>query len=132
MECKVNLGADKFVGIKDRFIAERETILVFESTEYPLDELHVTISDGRSSYRHTVKSGRLDIAEYCRKATTLEIKVGLVLRGKIAKNWLLEPFVVEEVIGGYEMIPEIALLRNEIQTMKLAIRELNSKIDDTM
>ena len=132
MECKVLLGANKFVGIKDRFMAGEETVLAFESREYALDELHATITDGATAKRHTVKDKRFDISEYCKKTTVLEIKVDLVKCGKVVRSWLLEPFVVRENGGGYELIPEVALLRKEIRTMKKIIKELNSKINDTM
>ena len=132
MEFKVSLGANEFVGIKERFTAKEKTVLAFESSEYPLDELRVTITDGTFAKRHVVKGAKFDITEYCKKACVLEIGVDLMLRGTVAKTWKLEPFVVREDFGGYELIPEIALLRNEIRTMKKVIRELNSKITETM
>lgn len=132
MKCKVLLGANKFVGIKDRFIAGDETVLAFESSEYALDELHATITDGVFAKRHIVRNARFDISEYCKKASVLEIKLDLVKGGAVVKSWLLEPLVVRENGGGYELIPEIALLRKEVRTMKRIIRELNSKINDTM
>ena len=132
MELKVSLGNNEFVGIKERFNAGREAVLAFESSEYPLDELRVTITDGTFAKRRFVKDAKFDITEYCKKARVLEIGVNLMLNGTVAKTWKLEPFVVREDFGGYELIPEIALLRNEIRTMKQIIRELNSKITETM
>lgn len=132
MELKVSLGNNEFVGIKERFNAGREVVLAFESSEYPLDELRVTITDGTFAKRRFVKDAKFDITEYCKKARVLEIGVDLMLNGTVAKTWKLEPFVVREDFGGYELIPEIALLRNEIRTMKQIIRELNSKITETM
>ena len=132
MECKVLLGANRFVGIKDRFIAGDQTILAFESREHTLDELHATITDGTFAKRHTLRNARFDISEYCKRASVLEIKVDLIKGGAVVKSWLLEPLVVRENGGGYELIPEIALLRKEIRTMKKIIKELNSKINDTM
>ena len=132
MECKVLLGADKFVGIKDRFIAGEKIVFAFESSEYALEELHATITDGTFAKRHIVRNKRFDISEYCKKANVLEVKVDLVREGKILKSWLLEPFFVRENGGSYELIPEIALLRKEIRTMKKIIKELNTKINDTM
>lgn len=132
MECKVLLGADKFVGIKDRFIAGDATILAFESSEYALGELHATITNGVFAKRHVVRDKRFDISEYCKKAGVLEIKIDLVAQGTVLKSWCLEPFVVRENGGSYELIPEISLLRNEVRTMKKIIKELNSKINDTM
>lgn len=132
MECKVTLGADRFVGINERFIAGEKTILAFDSSEYALDELHVTITDGTIAKRYVVRDAKFDISEYCKKANVIEIVVDLVMRGAVAKTWQLEPFVVRENGGGYELIPEIALLRKEIRTMKKIIKELNAKISDTM
>lgn len=132
MECKVLLGADKFVGIKDRFVAGKETILAFESSEYALNELCATITDGAIAKRYALKGARFDISEYCKKAGAIEITVDLIERGTVVKTWNLEPFVVRENGGGYELIPEIALLRREVRTMKKIIKELNSKINETM
>lgn len=132
MECKVSLGANKFVGIHDRFMAGEQSSLVFESSEYNLDELHVTIADGTFAKRYVVKDGKFDISEYCKKACVVEIRVDLILGGAVAKTWLLEPFVVTEQGGSFELIPEIALLREEIKTMKQIIKELNTKIYETM
>lgn len=132
MEHKVSLGANKFVSIHDGFMAGEKTVLAFASSEYALDELHVTITDGTFAKKYIVKDKKFDLTEYCKKACVLEIGVDLVLRGTVAKTWRLEPFVVREDFGGYELIPEIALLRKEIQTMKQVIIELNNKIYDTM
>lgn len=132
MECKISLGANKFVSIPERFMAGAQTVLVFESSEYDLGELRCTITDGSFARRHVVKGGKFDITEYCKKAGVIEIAVDLILRGTVAKTWLLEPFVVRENGGGYELIPEIALLRNEVRRHKKILKELNTKINDTM
>jgi hypothetical protein len=132
MECKISLGANKFVSIPERFNAGETTTLVFESSEYDLGVLHATITDGTFSKRHVVRGGRFDITEYCKKARVIEIGIDLILNGTVAKSWLLEPFVVRENGGGYMLIPEIALLRKEVRRMKKIIKELNTKINDTM
>ena len=132
MEYRVSLGANKFVGIPERFIAGEETKLVFESKDYDLGVLHATITDGTFAKKHIVKGAEFDITEYCKKAGVVEIVVDLVLNGTVAKTWRLEPFVVRENGGSFELVPEIALLRAEIQTMKQVIKELNTKINDTM
>jgi hypothetical protein len=113
-------------------MAGEKTTLAFESSEYDLGELHITITDGTFAKRHVVKGGKFDITEYCKKASVLEITVDLILRGTVAKTWLLEPFVVRENGGGYELIPEIALLRKEVRRHRKILIELNKKINDTM
>ena len=132
MKHKVILGENKFVGMQERFYAKEKTVIVFESGEYDLGLLYATITDGTVSERHVLRGAKLDITEYCKKAGVLEISVDLVVKGTVAKQWLLEPIVVRETGGGFELIPEIALLRNEIRTMKKIIKELNSKIHETM
>lgn len=132
MEHKVTLGTSKFVGMQEQFNAKEQVILVFESSEYELDELRVTITDGASTDLHTLTDARFDITDYCTKEGILEIAADLVKKGSVVKRWLIEPFVVRENGGTYELVPEIALLRNEIRTMKQIIKELNSKIYETM
>lgn len=132
MERRVTLGAHKFVRIDEVILAGEKTVLAFESGEYSLGELQATITDGTFAKRHALQDARFDITEYCKKACVLEVKVDLILKGTVAKTWLLEPFVVRENGGEYVLIPEIALLRKEIRRMKKIIKELNSKINDTM
>ena len=131
-EHKVLLGANEFVCIKERFMAGKKTILTFESDEYKLGELQATITDGSVAKRRVAKDNKLDITEYCERAGVIEIKLDLVAKGVTLKTWRLEPFVVRENGGGYELIPEIALLRKEVRRMKMIIKELNAKIDETM
>ena len=132
MERKVTLDANKFVSINEVILAGESTILAFESSEYSLEGLHATISDGTFVKRYALKDAKFDITEYCKKARVLEIKIDLVLKGTLAKTWQLEPLVVRENGGGYVLFPEVALLRKEIRTMKKIIKELNSKITDVM
>ena len=133
MEYKVTLGENKFVGFHERLTAGKENILVFESGDYSLEEISATITDGTFAKRHSLKEARFDITEYCKKAGVIEISLDLIHRDKVVKTWLLEPCVVWEIGNGpYELIPEIALLRQEIKTMKQLIVELNTKINETM
>lgn len=132
MEHKVTLGTNKFVRIEDVILAGEKTVLAFESSEYSLGELQATITDGTFAKQYALKDGKFDITEHCKKACVLEIKVALILDGAVAKVWILEPFVVRENGGEYVLIPEIALMRREIRTMKTIIKELNRKINDTM
>ena len=131
-EFKVTLGSEKFVRFRERLMAGDPTVLVFESFDYDLGELHATITDGAVKKRYALDGARFDITEYCKKAGVLEIELDLVANGEFIKTWQLEPFVVFENGGGYELIPEIALLRKEIRTLKKIIKELNSKINETM
>jgi hypothetical protein len=132
MEHKITLGGEKYVPLRERIKAGANTEFVFESSEYALDELQVTITNGDYIKRHTVKGKAFDLTPYITKAGVIEMTVGLVLRGTVAKTWLLEPFVVRENGGEYYLIPEVALLRKEVKRMRKALLELNTKIKETM
>lgn len=132
MEYTIRLCAEEFIGFPCFIRAGANTKLLFVSDEYPLDELQVTITNGDMLIRRTIKDGMLDLTQYTTKACVVEIVVDLVLKGCEAKTWRLEPFVVRENGGGYVLIPEIALLRKEVRRMKKIIKELDTKINDTM
>lgn len=132
MERKITLGGDKYIGIREKIKAGTNTKLVFESSEYALNELQVTITNGDYIKRYTVKNKIFDLTQHVIKAGVVEITVDLILRGTVAKTWLIEPIVVRENGGEYYLIPEVELLRKEVRRLRRAMRELNFKIKDTM
>lgn len=132
MVYEIALGNERYVPFKDRVLAGKETKFVFKSSEYPLDELQVTVTNGEFIRRHTVKDQEFDLSRYITKASVVEVTVDLILRGVTAKTWVLEPLVVRENGGQYILIPEIALLRAETKRLRKAMRELKSTIKETM
>jgi hypothetical protein len=132
MVYEIALGNERYVPFKDRVLAGKETKFVFKSSEYPLDELQVTVTNGEFIRRHTVKDQELDLSRYITKASVVEVTVDLILRGVTAKTWVLEPLVVRENGGQYILIPEVALLRAETKRLRKAMRELKSTIKETM
>jgi hypothetical protein len=132
MVYEIALGNERYVPFKDRVLAGKETKFVFKSSEYPLDELQVTVTNGEFIRRHTVKDQEFDLSRYITKASVVEVTVDLILRGVTAKTWVLEPLVVRENGGQYILIPEVALLRAETKRLRKAMRELKSTIKETM
>lgn len=132
MEYTIPLGADEFVKMPYGFRAGANTKLKFTSTEYPLDKLQVTITDGDRLIRTEVKDGVLDLTQYIVKACVIEVVVDLILRDCVAKTWRLEPVVARENGGKFVLIPEIELLRKEYRRMRRALKEIDEKINDTM
>lgn len=132
MVYEIALGNERYVPFKDRVLAGKETKFVFKSSEYPLDELQVTVTNGEFIRRHTVKDQEFDLSRYITKASVVEVTVDLILRGVTAKTWALEPLVVRENGGQYILIPEVALLRAETKRLRKAMRELKSTIKETM
>lgn len=132
MEYKVLLGENKFVRMPPTIKAGEQAVLDFDLGDYALGMLQATIHSGTVTRVRELDSTQLDITEFCQKACVIEIRLDLSYRGVIAKTWEFEPLVVSEHNDSYEVIPEIALMRQEINLMKQVIKEFNTKINDTM
>jgi hypothetical protein len=129
---KLTLGANSLVRVSESVRVGEKTIILFDSTEYDISQLSILLNDGISVKHFTVENRQIDITQYCDKARVIEISVELLLKGKGAKKWQIEPIVIKEDGDTFEVIPEIAFMRQEIDTMRQIIKELNSKIEETM
>lgn len=129
---KLTLGNGSLVRVSESVRAGEGTVIRFDSTEYNISQLSVLLNDGISVKHFTVEDRQIDITEYCDKARVIEINVELLLKGKSAKKWQIEPIVIKEDGDTFEVIPEIAFMRQEIDTMRQIIKELNTKIEETM
>lgn len=132
MEIKLSLERNRSVRISGVAIADEAVVLSFESGAFNLDTLVVNVSNGRESIRREVKGRVLDISSLCTIGGVIEIKAEIALKDKTIKKWDIEPLVVRECEGKSQIYPEILLLREEVATMKKIIKELNTKINDTM
>jgi hypothetical protein len=134
MEYKVSLGDNRFVSIHDCLIANEKNILVFDSNMYGIGKkLCVTVAkNGHEEKPILLQDNFFDISPYCKRACRIDIKVELIINGQTAKTWVLEPIVVRELDGKIEAIPEFIEMRREIAMLRQCIRELNTKIYETM
>ncbi len=132
MEIKLSLERNRSVRISGVAIADEEVVLSFESGAFNLDNLVVNVSNGKESIRREVKGRVLDISPLCKVGCVIEINAEITLKDKTVKKWDIEPLVIRECEGKSQIYPEIVLLREEVATMKKIIKELNTKINDTM
>ena len=133
MEFKLALNEKKFVRIPDVLIAGEKNVIVLESNLYKLGTLGVVIKNEHKEDSYVLENRQLiDITEFCKKACKIEIKVELIMSGRTVKIWYLEPLIVREIDKGFELIPELVAMRNDIATMKKGISQLNTRIKETM
>ena len=133
MEFKLALDARKFVRIPDVLIAGEKNVIVLESNLYKLGTLGVVIKNEHKEVSYVLENEQLiDITKFCQNACKIEIKVELIMSGRTVKIWYLEPLIVREIDKGFELIPELIDMRNEIATMRKVIAQLNTRIKETM
>ena len=127
MEYKIYLDANRLARLPETIIIEKEhkkeTILLFASSTYDLGRLGVTITNGYNARSILLDEPKLDISEFCEKACVIDINIQLITRGKTIKTWELEPITVRELDGRIEAIPEIALIREEMEKRLSAIED---------
>lgn len=133
MEFKLALDVKKFVRIPDVLIAGEKNVIVLESNLYKLGTLAIVIKNEHKEDSYVLENKQqIDITEFCKKACKIEIKVELIMSGRTVKIWYLEPLIVREIDKGFELIPELVAMRNDIATMKKVIAQLNTRIKETM
>lgn len=132
MKIKLALERNKIVRIQGVTIAGEKNVITFESSAYNLDKLEVTVSNGEKQKRYTVKNKAIDITDLCQKACVIEFTVALIGNGKVVKTWDVEPLVVREVDGTFNLLPEITALREDMALLKRIVIELNNKINDSL
>lgn len=119
MELKLVLGENRLVRIPEAIIAEeKENVLIkLESSIYDLGKVAVTIKNGFKQKSKIVKTGYIDITEFCERACKIDIKVDLIAQGYNIKSWYLEPILVREIDKKFELIPEIHAMEERLEIL---------------
>ena len=71
-----------------------------------------------------VKDGKLSIPPDFLEEGELHISLQRVENGEVTSKWKTERVILKSLDGGYEAVPELTLLRDELGTMKQALKEL--------
>ena len=132
MEIRLALEKDRIVRIQGVTIAGESNVITFESNAYRLDKLEVIASNGDKQKTYTVTNKAIDITDLCGKACVIEFAIALIAKGRAIKTWDVEPLVVREVDGTFNLLPEIAAIREDVALLKSIAIELNNKINDTL
>lgn len=98
--------------------------LEFCSNAYSLDTLIISVRNGDKNGQFKLKKPfKIDLIDFV-KAGVIEIQADMVIQGKVVKTWYIPSLYIKEVIPTFEVTPEIAELRLEIDNNKRAINEL--------
>lgn len=132
MTIDINLKANPFIKMPCQLYAhEQEVILSITSEIYPLKTLSIDLSDGKNHKTVITHGEPVDITQYFR-AGKLDIQISLVEKGEKLKTWRVEPLYLKEIDGKILSVPQIDKMQEEIQTLRLALAELHSKINETI
>lgn len=107
-----------------KILLPEDVSLEFLSDTYDLKNLLVTIRKGNEERQYKPKGKPIDISDLCKTAGLVEIEASLIANLQPVKTWRVESLLLVEVKGGFEAIPEIEVLREEINLVKSAIRDL--------
>ena len=88
------------------------------------DNLYAVCNLGKERCVIKVKDGILSIPPSFLTPGILLLNLQQVEDGKPIKTWNAEKVILRDLDDKYEVIPEIVLLRNEISTLKKAMKEL--------
>ncbi len=134
METKLVLGENRLVRMPETLIAEEKgkRIIALESSVYDLGKVTVTIKNGFKQKKLVVTNQKVDITEFCDRACKIEIKVDLIMLGKETKTWYLEPIVVREINGDFELIPELVDVRERLGKAEADLAHIKNYLFDIL
>lgn len=133
MEVKLLLATKKLVRLPETLVAGQNIVIALESSIYDLGMLGVAITNGtRTETRVLEGENRIDISSFCDRACKIDIKVELIIKGRVAKEWRLEPIVVREIDGEFEPIPQIADFERRISRMEGVIVEFSDTLKNLL
>lgn len=111
-------------------IPEDKVELAFVKTHLSIGELILSVMKGTKMKQYKVKDEPVDITEFFTEAGEVNACLSLAVRGEVARTWQIEPFCAREIPAGIEVVPEVEHLKEEVATLKRAIVELNTIINE--
>lgn len=87
------------------------------------DNLYAVCTIGNARTVIRIRDG-LSIPPTFLKEGTLYITIEKIENGKILKRWMTEKVNLREIKDEYKVIPELSMLREEVDTLKKALKEL--------
>lgn len=126
------LSADKYLRHNEIITLPEDTVeLGFDRGIYAAGELILTIAKGSECKQYKIpRENIIDITEFFHEAGEVKACLSLTVRGEVAREWQIEPFCAREIPNGIEVIPEVEALKEEIATLKVALVELHTIINE--
>ena len=103
MKTQLNYSRIVRLGNTEPFIVPENLILEFESA-YRLDKLLVVAKQNDKTVKIVTYDKKVDLSELTKQAGTIEVSISLICNGKVAKVWELEPLIVLEIDGNFQVM----------------------------
>ena len=128
----------EFTLYADRFLSHNEIIelpediveLSFHKTAHSFGTLTLTLENGEGEKQYKIGNSPIDVTEMFTIAGEVKATVTLSVRGKKARDWQIEPFLIRKIEDGFEAVPEVIALKEKVNTLELAVTELFKLITD--
>ena len=112
-------------------LPEDRVELLFNATAFSVGTLVLTVKSHETEKQYKISPLiPIDVSEHFTTAGEVNAAVSLSVRGNVARTWQIEPFCVRKIPNGFEAIPEIIEMREELETVKKALSELVKIIEN--
>lgn len=106
-----------------------EPLIIKIKSDVVYDNLYAVCNLNKARSVFKVKNGELSIPNTFLSPGVLLINLQVVEKGLAVKKWSAEKLTLQSLDDGYEGIPELAVLRKDINTLKNAVKEMVSLIN---
>ena len=112
-------------------VAENDFLeLKFSSEVYSIDNIIVTIKNGKKQSNFRLIDGVLKVPNEFIFAGELEITVNLIAKNEVAKIWSCEKILIKEIENGYNAVEYATDIENAISEQKKEIESISQKINE--
>jgi hypothetical protein len=115
IDIKLNSSQHVVSPVSAIVVPTSDAVLRFTSDTFALGQLVATVSGEKVAVS---KEKTLDLAPFLKEGAVLEIGVALVIAGRVAMAWYITPITVRSVDLNYELLPEIAALRERCAALE--------------
>ena len=110
-------------------LPEDKIEVVVDNNPYLQGELILSLKNGDTEKQYKVGKEPVDIREMFNDAGEVCGALTLLIRGKVAKVWQVEPLCAIVTPSGIELIPEIEYLKARVSTLERALVELKTIVE---
>lgn len=129
MIVKLNNSRIVRLGNTEPFIVPENLILEFESV-YRLDKLLIVAKQNDKTLKLVSYDKKVDLSEFTKQAGLIEISVSLICNGNVAKSWEIEPLLVIELNGEFQIKEYYKEITETVMKNKEDIATAISKINE--
>ncbi len=105
-------------------LPENELKCVFSSDIYTFYTLLLSVRNGEKIKQYKLTSNfEVDLTEFLCPGI-IEMEISQIVKGEVVKTWSVPYLAIKQISHSFEITPEIAEIKKEIESTKLSIKEL--------